>query len=592
MFIEAQVARNHNSFTETIQSDEYQIQDRHSLVDPVTGSVIRFLKGGIGFFENSEGTNMQYNAKVTNIWKGQFRYGVQFEDIDYSGGANYTGPLFQSVFGPSTTGAILLEFTGTQRGLPEFPLVFVVSRDRLNPRPIHTNTRYLNWFVQDSWNLTSYLTVKAGLRWERQQIRGLDSSIVPGGAVIPPEDIELTNNWAPRIGGTWDFRKNGKSKVYANWGRFYEKIPLDLAIRSLVSEVSTSGFYTNINPVLSGPIAGTATVSGGSPTIFEGRGSDNSPFKTEAQFSDETIVGIEQEVAPAFSLGGRFIYRKVGAVLEDTQVDTTRECVPYTAVDSSLCVPPGMVAEPGFFLSDSSFYFITNVDGHYPGYPIALKRNYKAFELTAEKRFSSGWQMLANYRYAKLEGNYEGLFRRDNGQSDPNISSLGDFAPCFATPDGNCDVSEYLGFTYAEGDLPNDQRHIIRAYGSYNWAWGLTAGGGLNMTTGNPIGNLGAIPFYGSQERLLEPRGSRGRTDTLTTLDVHFDYGWKLGGGNNQLTFGLDVFNLFNSQSAVGVVPNSQVDNRTYTPDPNPDYLFPNQFLDPRQIRLFTKFSF
>jgi len=32
-----------------------------------------------------------------------------------------------------------------------------------------------------------------------------------------------------------------------------------------------------------------------------------------------------------------------------------------------------------------------------------------------------------NYRIAKLLGNYEGSFRNDNGQNDPNISSLFDF---------------------------------------------------------------------------------------------------------------------------------------------------------------------
>jgi len=593
MFVEASVARNHNHLTETIpdNSNVYQISDRHTI--PGT----RFVKGGIGFYENSEGKNIQYNAKLTNIWKGhEFRYGVQYENIDYSGGANYTGPLFQSAYGPSTTGAILLEYNDSTFGLTNpdgSGLVWIVSRDRLNPRPIHTSTKYLNWFAQDSWNLGSYLNVKAGLRWEQQEIAGKDTSTVPGGAIIQPEDIKLSNNWAPRLGGTYDYLKNGKSKVYAHWGRFYEKIPNDLAVRSLVSEVSTSGFYYSINPTVGQLVPGSQSVSGGAPTVFEGRGSDNSPFKAKSQYSDETIVGMEQEIAPAFSLGGRFIYRKVGRVLEDTQVDTSRPCVPYSAVDSSLCVSPGMVAEPGYFLSDSSYYFITNVDGHYPGYPIAFKREYKAFELTAEKRFSNHWQMLANYRYSKLRGNYEGLFRRDNGQSDPNITSLGDFAYCFAHPDGSCDVSQFLGYTYSTGILPNDQKHIIRVFGSYNWDNGLNVGMGLNTVTGNPITQLGAIPFYGSQERILTPRGSEGRTDTITTFDIHADYGLKLGGGKNVVTLGLDVFNLFNSQSTQSVVENSQIDNRTYTPDSNAaDFKLPTQFQDPRVVRFLAKFSF
>ena len=38
------------------------------------------------------------------------------------------------------------------------------------------------------------------------------------------------------------------------------------------------------------------------------------------------------------------------------------------------------------------------------------------------------------YRHARITGNYEGLFRNDNGQSDPNITSLFDF-PYLADPD-------------------------------------------------------------------------------------------------------------------------------------------------------------
>ena len=54
-------------------------------------------------------------------------------------------------------------------------------------------------------------------------------------------------------------------------------------------------------------------------------------------------------------------------------------------------------------------------------------RRYQSFEVELNKNFSQGYLIRANYRFAKLWGNYEGLFRNDNGQSDPGISSLFDF---------------------------------------------------------------------------------------------------------------------------------------------------------------------
>ena len=52
---------------------------------------------------------------------------------------------------------------------------------------------------------------------------------------------------------------------------------------------------------------------------------------------------------------------------------------------------------------------------------------YNSFEVTLNKRFSDNWGAIASYRFSKLDGNFEGFFRSDNGQSDPAISSLFDF---------------------------------------------------------------------------------------------------------------------------------------------------------------------
>jgi len=588
MFVEASVARAANHFDEIFpeSSNKYSVTDRTTL--------IRFAKGGPGFFENSEAKNIQFGVKATNIWSGhEVRYGVQFEDIDYLGGAQYSGPRYTAFNGQQTTsGALVSEFLGSRFGLPA-DRVFVVSRNRLSASPVPTSTRYLNLFVQDSWNVTSYLNVKGGVRWEKQQIKGDRDTILPDtGETISSEDITLTNNIAPRLGATYDYLRNGKSKLYGHYGRFYEKIPNDLAVRALISEISSTGFYYFLDPTLSGYIEGTGHISGSAPTEVEGLGKSESPFETKSQYSNEFIVGIEQEVAGALSVGGRFIYRDIARVLEDIQIDLTSPCVPYADVDSSLCVAPGMVADPGFFLSNSSAYFITNMDGHYPGYPVSLTRDYRAFELTAEKRLSNNWQLLGNYRFAKLEGNYEGLFRRDNGQSDPNITSLGDFAACFARPDGSCVTSEFIGFTYDEGPLPNDQKHMIKIYGSYQWGMGLNTGMAFNWHSGNPVTKLGAIPFYGSSERLLTTRGALGRTDSLTTLDLHADYGFNLGGGDSRLTLAVDVFNIFNSQDVITVDQRSQIDNRTFSADANRDFLAPTLLQDPRQVRFGIKFGF
>jgi hypothetical protein len=43
------------------------------------------------------------------------------------------------------------------------------------------------------------------------------------------------------------------------------------------------------------------------------------------------------------------------------------------------------------------------------------RRYYRALEFTATKRFSNNYQFIASYVFSSLIGNYEGLFRNDNG---------------------------------------------------------------------------------------------------------------------------------------------------------------------------------
>ena len=79
------------------------------------------------------------------------------------------------------------------------------------------------------------------------------------------------------------------------------------------------------------------------------------------------------------------------------------------------------------------------------------RRHYQALELEANKNFSHNFLLRVNYRWAKLYGNYEGLYRNDNGQSDPSISSLFDFTN---------GVLGLLGDQFSRGYLNTDRRQL------------------------------------------------------------------------------------------------------------------------------------
>ena len=102
--VEASFAHAMNKITETPAVNTWRVTDT-----TVTPNV---TTGGIGFYEQgNDGTNNQYQFKSTNIFQGagnhQLRYGVQYEDINYSNINQRTGPTFTAPDGTQTaTGAI------------------------------------------------------------------------------------------------------------------------------------------------------------------------------------------------------------------------------------------------------------------------------------------------------------------------------------------------------------------------------------------------------------------------------------------------------------------------------------------------------
>jgi len=184
-------------------------------------------------------------------------------------------------------------------------------------------------------------------------------------------------------------------------------------------------------------------------------------------------------------------------------------------------------------------------------------RVYKAVEFEVNKSMSRGWQMRANYRIARLVGNYEGSFRNDNGQNDPNISSLFDFTR------GDFNL---LGQQFVPGVLNTDVHHLANGYVSYtlgsSHAKGLTFGTSVHFQTGIPINNLFAHPAYHNAGEIpfcadnttncASARGSLGRTSNWGSVDGHLDYPIRITEGT-RLRLIADVFNISNMRTQLRV---------------------------------------
>jgi outer membrane receptor protein involved in Fe transport len=399
-----------------------------------------------------------------------------------------------------------------------------------------TYTNVESFYVGDDWKFAKNFQLSFGMRWDYQQSYGNDNSTY----------LKFNNfddNAAPRFGFIWDFTGKGKGKVFANYAQFIEvPVPLDVNVRAGGGDVQTDKNF-NVNR-LNAP-AGSLIVPGVS-TGATNLGSDATPadLGLKPQSIREITGGLEYEIGGNVVLGTRGVYRAMVNVIEDGSFDDG---------DTYFIFNPGRIG-PG--TTEENACAGDPATGRAPQCFGRAQRFYRAIEFSANKRFTNNFQFIASYVFSSLIGNYEGLFRNDNGQSDPNITSL-------------FDLQSLLANTY--GRLPNDRPHQFKFNGSYRTPWKMLISGNFYAQSGVPFNQLIPHPIYGNNEGFAVIRGTAviptvsasepgfpnvvdsigtNRSPTTMNLDLGVYYPIRLGEGKELRLTG-DWFNVFNSQRAV-----------------------------------------
>jgi hypothetical protein len=532
--------------------------------------------GGFGFFSDETYTRDTVRMDLSRfVGSHEFKIGGDFEKIN-DDVLNFQGGAGQRIYAlrVASTGQVYFRHryyiddlaAGFDRGNP-------ASWKIALPQVSRPSTKNLAGYLQDSWAIAKGFKLNLGVRWEQQDVLNRNGESA----------FKLSDNWAPRIGFVWDVKNNGKSKLYAHYGRFYENIPQDINIRSFGGEVvcfcyNFSSSAADIRPDPTAPAR--STLLGGSEPVDP---------DLKGQYINEVIGGFEYEVAKGFSVGVKATHRNLARVIEDFLVPSSGEY---------------FIANPAEGTLGQSLAFY---DGEHTAASPKAKRKNLAFELTARKRFSNNWQFLGSYLWSKLEGNYDGTFQNSTGQLDPNINSAFDYADFLINADGH---------------LSAERQHQFKIDGSYQFGKGLNLGLSTYWYSGLPQTAYGYSRAYANWEYYLTPRGSLGRGPSSWETNVHADYPIKIG-SKQRLNVIVDVFNLFDRQSIIqrdehynevangtcAGVPQCNGDGglltqpNTLTPvaqlanprgtAPNPGFLNKGVlFTLPRSIRLGARFTF
>jgi len=561
--------------------------------------VAAYGRGGAGYLDESSINSYQGSAVFTSLVQAAghhvIKAGLDFNLGSYNHVKGLTGG---NVFRENGSGSNFNDYRqyGYLQG-PDDPVV-------LTTYTAQSKSTTVGGFVQDSWSIMDKVTLNIGFRYDAQYIFGSDGAL----------GLALPNQWSPRIGVIYDPTQQGRSKIFVNYARYYESVPLNIADRAFPGEPQINSRHSapacdpffdaakndpSQNPAAgpgSGPKTDACTKDAGRPRgiaafgntpnnpnqLWNRTGGDKVPVDPDItpQSSDEFVVGGEYEIFSDARVGLTYTHRYLNRAIEDMSRD------------------------------EASTYFLGNPGyGSSTDFPKAV-RDYDAVTVFFQKNFSNNWLANASYTASYLRGNYAGLFRPETGQLDPNINS--DF-----------DLKSLL--PNRTGPLPSDRTHSLKLYVAKDFlipgGMDLLLGASYRTRSGTPLSYLGSHPIYGGDEVFILPRGELGRNDWIHNFDLKVGYSIRLS-KESTAAISVDIFNFFNFQGVTGRdqtytntdvqaivnkdgsapsiadlnVPGKLRHSDGTAFDPNTDkfanFSKPTSYQDPRQFRFGAKVTF
>ena len=457
-----------------------------------------------------------------------------------------------------------------------------------------STTQYAHeFYVQDAWQAARGLTLNVGVRFNQERLPAYDP------VRFPSLEFGIGKKIAPRIGAAYDLLHNGKVKVFASYGQFYDTMKMGLARGSFGSDYWHQCVYaldtTNFSSITPSDFSGDGgcPATGPAPGV-NARFIENLDLRaTKADPRDpgidtnmnpmkqhEFTAGMEWAVSANWGLEARYSQKRLDNAIEDMSLtDSLGYYIgnPGSAYANILHRPVSIpcVQTAGFSCTPDAggnYFNTTPFCAECPAAVPAMRR-YDGLEFRYFKRPTNGkWFLQVSYTYSKLRGNYSGLVNTDptdasGGRHSPNNGRAFDIPTMTYLPSGKPD----------DGPLASDRPNTANIFASYPVKWlHMTTNFGLSQTLyqGTPISTC--LPSIGTSSacQLAEGRGnvalfSRGpngnfvsngvdqgsRTDPFiqTDLSVRHEIPVSKTHEAMRLTIEAQASNLFNQRGSLAI---------------------------------------
>jgi outer membrane receptor protein involved in Fe transport len=437
-------------------------------------------------------------------------------------------------------------------------------------------------YGQDSWTVGHGLTLNLGVRFDKEYLPPYS----PGN---PSISFGFTQKVAPRIGGAYDVLHNGKLKVFASYGKFYDIMKYSLPRGSFGGEYWHDCVYamdfTDLSTITPTSPGAHACGPGSDPSagVTVGRFIQNQNWRAPAGnpadpgvdpnikpgSQHEYIVGTDWAITPKMGVEVRYARKRLDNTIDDMSVDDSVYYIgnpgPGTYADllhrTLPAVGPG---NPGF---DAP------ICADCPPMPKAI-RNYDGVETRLTYRGSKLFGQVT-YTYSRLYGNFSGLTDTDvtdasGGRHNANNNRTFDIPQMQFSTSG----------AVIDGPLGTDRPNVVTMSGYYPLRWlGMETTLGLTQTIaqGSPkstcmpvVDSTSSCQYWGQRgdwanisrdpatgDLVLDSVEHGARMPLYTQTDFNFGHSFHVSKTNEAMRLGFEfnVSNLLNQRAVLSYNP-------------------------------------